>query len=538
MSKHGAMTVGQAFSKAITLVNAGEYAKAKKLCEDIKRVRPLEPDVHNLLGGIAFKMGRSAEAVTHFNRVIELKPDHTEARLNLARILRDLQRWGEAAQHFEHLVDTSGDNADMLMDCARAQAKAKRYDDAIATFKKALAVHPSADHVQTELAETFLSKGEIKTAEEIYTAILARTPTYPFALINLAVVRDIQGRMDDVLQLQEEVIRSDPNNINAHYHHALALLTRERFAEAWPEYVWRFQLSDTTTLHDQFSIPFWEGEPLEGRHLLIWTEQGPGDEILISSMIPDALAQGARCTLVCTARLTALFKRSFPDVHVLQREHIVSGKAKVPNADFQASLSHLGRFLRPNIAAFPAENTYLKANSKLSEQMRTGYQAGSNMPLIGISWRSANPKVESEKSTKLADWTELLSIPGLRFVSLQYGDHAQEIETVRKTTGAEIIVDPGVDPLTDLDKFAAQVAAMDLVISVSNTTVHVAGGLGRPVWTLVPASVGRIWYWFLERSNSPWYPSMRLFRRKREAGWGPVMSEVAQALHRWYHPTT
>ena len=533
MSKNGAMTVGQAFSQSITLMNAGRYAEAKKICEDIKRVRPLEPDVHNLLGGLAFKMGHAVEATTHFSRVLELKPDHNEARLNLARVLRDLQQWTEAATHFEHLASTAGNNADILMDCARVQVKAKQYDDAIRTFEKAIAVHPLADLVQTELAEAFLKKGDITNAEKNYTAILARTPTYPYALINLAVVRDIQGRMDEVLVLQEDAIRADPNNADAHTHHGLALLARERFTEGWDEYAWRFRRTHTTTLHDRFDMPYWEGEPLQGRHLLIWTEQGPGDEILIASMIPNVLAQGAKCTLVCTARLASLFRRSFPSVDILLREHIVAGTAKAPGADFQASLSHLGRSLRQGLPAFPSEGAYLKADPELTDHLRTGYQAGVDKPLIGISWRSANPAAESEKSTTLADWTDLLSIPDLRFVSLQYGHHTPEIEAAKKATGAEIIVDPSVDPLTDLDRFAAQVAAMDLVISVSNTTVHVAGGLGRPVWTLVPASVGRIWYWFLERTNSPWYPSMRLFRQNRGAGWTPVLSEVARALALW-----
>ena len=387
--------------------------------------------------------------------------------------------------------------------------------------------------VQTELAEAFLRKGDIRRADETYNAVLARAPAYAPALINLAVARDIQGRMDEALDLLKEAARVDPSNANAHAHLALTLLATEQFSEGWAEYIWRFRQTDTSTLHDCFDVPFWEGEPLKDRHLLIWTEQGPGDEILICSMVPNVLTLGARCTIVCTARLAALLKRSFPDVDIIHREHVVASTAKIPSVDFQASLSHLGRYLRPNIDAFPSQNPYLKADLKLADQLRANYQAGTDCTLIGISWHSANAKAEVEKSTSLNDWVNLLATPHLRFVNLQYGDHSDEIKTVKESTGTEIIFDSSIDPLTDLDRFAAQVMAMDLIISVSNTTVHIAGGLGRPVWTLVPTSVGRIWYWFLERPNSPWYSSMRLFRRNRESNWNTVISQVTQALALW-----
>ena len=529
----GSMTVGQAYATVVSLINAGNLSEAQRICEDIKRVRPAQPDVHNLLGGIAFKMGNPEEAAIHFSRVVELQGDNHEARMNLAKMLRDLQRWEEAARQFDHLANVLDNNAGVLMDCARAHFKSGHYKEALTTYERALPVHPSADIVQTGMAEIFLKMGEIKKAEELYGAVLRRTPDFEPALINLAVVRDIQGRIDDALALQERAISVNPDNADAHVHHASLLLARERFAEGWAEYIWRFHQTQTTTLHDRFGLPHWDGEPLQGRHVLIWTEQGPGDEILISSMVPDVLAQGARYTLVSTERLTPLFKRSFPAANIISREQVLEGSAKLIEADFQASFSHLGCRLRPQIAAFPTNRGYLKSDPRLTNELRARYQAGTGRPLIGISWHSANLEAESEKSITLESWANLLRILGPRFVSLQYGNHTQEIAAAIATTGTEIVVDPTVDPLKDMDRFAAQVAAMDLVVSVSNTTVHVAGALGRPVWTLVPSSVGRVWYWFLDRTDSPWYPSMRLFRQDRNAGWNPILSEVAEALNQW-----
>jgi Flp pilus assembly protein TadD/ADP-heptose:LPS heptosyltransferase len=524
------MTVGDEFREALTLLNAGRYVEAQKVCVNIKKVRPQSPDVYNILGGIAYKLKKPEEAMTHFRRVIELKPDHHEARLNLGKVLCSLQRWGDAARHYEVLANAMDKDARVLMGYARIQLRLQRYDDAICTYNKALTVHPSTDVVENAIAVVFSQAGRIKEAEEAFAAILARSPGFAPALINLAFVRDIQGRMDDALKLQEDAIHAEPKNPDAHYHHALSLLTRERFIEGWAEYSWRFHQPLSSTLHERFPIPFWEGESLRDKHLLIWTEQGPGDEVLISSMIPDVLARGARVTLICSERLAPLFNRSFPDVDIIHREQFLADQTPPITADYQASFSHLGRQLRQHIGTFPAGTNYLRANQDLTQKLRARYQGKTDEPLIGISWRSANVQAGSEKSTTLAAWSSILRVPNVRFVSLQYGDHQEEISAVKATTGINIATDATVDPLKNMDRFAAQVAAMDLVISISNTTVHVAGAMGRPVWTLVPSSTGRIWYWFLERTHSPWYPSMRLFRQVRGAGWNDTIDKVTQEL--------
>jgi ADP-heptose:LPS heptosyltransferase len=282
-----------------------------------------------------------------------------------------------------------------------------------------------------------------------------------------------------------------------------------------------------------FDAPYWNGEPLKDGKFLIWTEQGLGDEVLLTSMIPDVLARGAQCTLVCTQRLAPLVQRSFPTIRVLTREDMKKDATPAQGADFQASLSQLALHLRPTIASYPRRASNLSADPAEVNELRQRYKQDSPDRLVGIAWHSANPQAGTEKSTSLVEWQEILRTPGYRFVSLQYGDHAAAYRQLKDATGLSLIVDRTVDSKKDLARFASQVAAMDLVISVSNTTVHFAGALNVPVWTLVPASVGRIWYWFLERTDSPWYPSMRLFRQNRDAGWAPILQSITQELKRW-----
>ena len=150
-------------------------------------------------------------------------------------------------------------------------------------------------------------------------------------------------------------------------------------------------------------------------------------------------------------------------------------------------------------------------------------------------FRSQSPGAEREKSIPLPTWTEILPAPDVAFISLQYGETAADIEGAERALGVRVAIDEGIDPVRDLDGFAAQIAAMDLVISVSNTTVHLAGALGQRAWAMIPSDRGRLWYWFLDRTDSPWYARLRLFRKPVGGRWTGALAEVGAALRQLEH---
>jgi ADP-heptose:LPS heptosyltransferase len=222
-----------------------------------------------------------------------------------------------------------------------------------------------------------------------------------------------------------------------------------------------------------------------------------------------------------------LFQRSFPAVEVMTAEAAVADLVGL-RVDWQASLSHLGLQLRRDFSSFADTRPFLKADPERTAELRARYRAqAGDRPLVGIAWHSANPEAASYKSATLKDFTRVLANGNVQCVSLQYGEVDKSLGSVRAIAAHPVINDRAVNPLTDMDLFAAQVAAMDRVISVSNTTVHVAGALGMPCLTLVPASYGRTWYWFLGREESPWYPSMRLVRQAKAESWAAVIARAA-----------
>jgi Flp pilus assembly protein TadD len=525
------MTVADAYREALRLDSIGQYTEAQKICAQLLKAKPDHVDIHHLLGVIAFHAGRNEDAIRHLKHALKLKSDMPEASLNLAKVYRHKARWRDCVAALGMAARSWPDRADIITDTGYAHEMLGDEDQAAACYERALRLDPAAVTAHSNLGAILTRRGNIPGAERHLRAALSIKPTMAVALMNLAMLHDVADHRAQVIETYERLLGLEPEHAHAHVQRALALLCQGRLAEGWTEYLWRFRRPESRTLHAAFPYPFWQGEQLEGRKLLVWTEQGPGDEILLGSMIPDLLERGIKLVLVCSPRLAPLFRRSFKNCTVIANDRLQRVHDPENRPDVQASFSHLGQILRPTVDAFPRRADFLTAKPDLRLKLRMSYQSGNaDTKLVGIAWHSANAAAEKHKSVPLENWGPILSMPDVRFVSLQYGNAKTDIRDANRAFGCEIVEDKSVDPLKDIDSFAAQVAAMDHVVSVSNTTVHVSGSLGVPTSTLVPAAYGRIWYWFLDRAESPWYPSMRLFRQKHGESWAPTVAAAAEAL--------
>jgi hypothetical protein len=269
--------------------------------------------------------------------------------------------------------------------------------------------------------------------------------------------------------------------------------------------------------------PAWKGGPLDGS-LLLWPEQGIGDEIMFSSAVPDVVRSGTRVILECDARLQPLFARSFPEVEVISDPEAGFDPARRIAA--QLPIGSLPGLYRREWNEFGSSSSpYLRADSTQREHYRGRYANGEKT--VGLAWFSNNVKTGKGRSIDLEQLKPLFGVPGTRWVSLQYGD-ATTLEAEVAAAGLSLLVDPEVDQLRDLDEFAAQVAAMDLVITIDNTTAHLAGALGVPVWLLLPYAPD--WRWPEFGGGSPWYPSMRIFQQPQPGDWASVIAKVDDEL--------
>ena len=331
----------------------------------------------------------------------------------------------------------------------------------------------------------------------------------------VAVTLDDTDHAARALELLDAALAKDPTSIECNYNKSLWLLSSGRFVEGWPQWEWRLKLKTAKAGYDWFPVPQWKlGDDLAGKHVFVWMEQGVGDQILTSSMIPDLCAVAGSVTIHCYARLVPLFRRSFPKAIICKLGEPKPERMKTWAFDYQMSVSDLGLAFRKTFEDFPKHNGFLKADPKLVAEIRKRYGASDDFLLTGLSWRSTNYMIGGGKSMKLANIGHILTASNVKFVNLQYGDVADEIAEAKQRFGVDIINDPEIDQLINMDDFAAQVAAMDQVISTSNTCLHLAGALGVPTNGFIPRGASRIWYWFAERTDSPWYPSVELMRQR------------------------
>ena len=275
-------------------------------------------------------------------------------------------------------------------------------------------------------------------------------------------------------------------------------------------------------------VAIWRGESLAGKRLLLLGEQGIGDSMMFATLIPKLQDEGAKISLLPGDRLVSIYKRSLPDVNVLTLSELQDQLLESKDFDFQSPLGSVCQYRFPQISDYGMKNNFLKADAHQTNELRQRYFDG--RPLIGISWQGGGKVGRIHlKSLKLREMSPILQRSDVRFVSLQYGDDGPHLKRYKKETGIEVLHDDAIDPLRDMDKWLCQVAAMDGVISIANTTIHGAGGLGIPTLCLV--SQNSDWRW-IDPSvyrGCYWYPSVdATYQQSKD--WQPVISNACQWL--------
>jgi tetratricopeptide (TPR) repeat protein len=335
------------------------------------------------------------------------------------------------------------------------------------------------------------------------------------------------GRFEEAAEMYDHVLKYEPKSFHARLNRAHYRLASEMFQEGWADYRYRFHASSVALRALPF--PDWRGEALEGKRLLIFAEQGLGDEIMFASCFPEIIARAAHCFIECEKRLEPIFRRSFPGATILPAvgKHEPPWLRTIGPIDYQVAAGDLPSYLRNAWADFPRHAGYLKADPARVAHWRARLDALGPGLKVGISWRGGTPATRSSARTiPLPAWLPLLQTAGCRFVSLQYGKAAEELAAFGSQAPLPIAHWP--DAIDDYDETAALVCALDLVISVCTAIIHLTGALGRPVWVMVPAVPE--WRYLRKGEALPWYPSARLFRQAELWQWAPVVQRVEGAL--------
>lgn len=507
------------------LAAQGQHARALAYFENAQARGANSPTFLFNLGLTALKADAPAKAEPALRALLAAQPDHVDALVDLAAALKKLERANEGEPFLRRALEKSPDNAAALNNLAMLLRDRDDFDEAERLVTRALAVQPDFVDAIATFASILAARLQLPEAVAAYERAITLEPNRAKAHSALATVLHEQRKFSAALEANARAIALDPNSGENHFNRALFLFANGRMAEGWQEYEWRWRNPSVPARWRPFPQPRWNGAPLSaGQKLLVWAEQGVGDEVLYASFLPDLIARGIDLIFECDERLVPLIARSFPTVTVVPRRDQPDPATADARIAAQISGAGLGAILRPDMASFPKRDSFLVAVESVANDFRKRVLGRSKDKLIGISWLSQNRAHATQKSAPLRQWEPILRQTGMRFVDLQYG------ETSDERAGRDIIHLDALDQRVELDRLAALVSACDLVITVCNTTAHLAGALGKPVWILVPHERGRLWWTFLGRSDSPWYASARFFRQTNEGDWSAPIAEIATAL--------
>ncbi|MGI0489742.1 tetratricopeptide repeat protein [Pantanalinema rosaneae CENA516] len=566
-----------ALKAAIREHQAGRVQEAEALCRQLVAEQPEQADAWHLLGLIAHQDRRLEEAIAHYRRVLmlnpnhhdtynnlavafheqgrldeampyyekglALKPDYADAHNNYANALREKRREAEALHHYQQAISLRPNYADAYNNLGLLLFSQEKYQEATECYRQAVELRPEFSAAHNHLGNALKELGDFEGAIQHYQQAIALNPNNAKAYNNWGNVFRDQGDLQTAIQHYERATAIDPQFPEGHWNKALTLLLGGDLKRGFAEYEWRWHVKlPTFQSLRPFPGELWDGSPLHGKTIFLHAEQGMGDLLQFVRYVAIVTKLGGRVILECHQPLIHLIQQ-LPDV-----QQVIPYGSPPPVYDVQAPLLSLPHILGTTLETVPADVPYLWIGDRLGDAgVKEGGEDGGvkegegdegertltpilpvspNAQLkVGIVW-SGNPEnpYNRSRAVPLSLLLTLAELPGVQLYSLQKDPTTTDLEFLQ--AHSEVI-----DLRHHLKNFvdtATLIHQLDLVISVDTAVTHLTGGLGRPIWLLLPFAPD--WRWMLDRSDSPWYPTMRIFRQLTYADWESAIAQVKTAL--------
>lgn len=480
-------------------------------------LRPDYPEASNNLGIVYAVAGNFDEAIACFEMAIARKPEYVDAHSNLGIALMESAQYERAEVAFERLLVASPKSAVAHMQLGKCLMKLRRFADAAYSFRQAIYLNDRIPEAHNLLGEALIELKEYHEALACFDAATAMAANFPAAHTNRGIVLTSLGESTAALAAYDEAIRHAPDFQRAHVNRAIVLLSHERLREGWSELIWQWRGDEN--LQQPPNRPWWNGEVLAGRTILIDTDDQIENAILFTRFASVLNERGARVILQCPKSLRSILS------HCKGVSEVVEAGANLQGVDYQSHLLSLPHILETNVESIPAKTPYLEAAAECPPEYRAKVSELCGLK-IGIS-ATCNSRFETEPGRTIpsAYFRLLSAIDGISLVALnkfQNGDHRKPI--------ARLVELPELDEAADRhESLAALMGHLDVIITSDSLVAHIAGALGIPVWVLLPWNAE--WCWFKGRSDSPWYPSARLFRQSQPGNWTSVFQQVVTQLH-------
>jgi len=484
----------------------------------------IKPDfamAHNNLGITLRELGKTEDAAACHRHAIALDPNYAEAYYNLGNALLDLRKFDEAVTNYQRAISLKPDYAEVNINLGNAFRHTGKPGDAITSYRRAIDIRPDYVEAHHNLGNALLEQDKFEDAITCFRHAITLRPDHIEAHVNLGNALRSLGKYDEALESYRNAIAGRPDYADAHANEALTLLLTGDFIPGWRKYEWRWRTKQLKP--HGLTKPLWDGGSLQGKTILLHSEQGLGDSIQFIRYASLVKEKGGQVWLSCPSPLSRLFAsaagidRIFPD------------GVGIPDYDCHAPLLSLPMLFNTESATIPQSVPYLSA-----QQDQTSIWAQRIQPFaglkIGLVW-AGNPRTDQPNAHAIdrrrSMWLDQfapLAMDGIHFFSLQKGPPAGQLQS----KPPEMEIADFMNESMDFADTAALIANLDLVIGVDTSVIHLAGAMGKPVWVL--SRFDGCWRWLLNRTDSPWYPAMRLFRQAKSGDWASVVEDVQAAL--------
>jgi tetratricopeptide (TPR) repeat protein len=510
-------TIAELYAQAVKLHQAGEIRQAEQMYRQVYAADNRHADAVHQIGLIAYQLGDFAAADQLIRLALGINSRAAAYHCNLGLVSEALGKPAEAMRCYEQALRLNPNLAEAQVGLGNTLLARDRIADAEVHFRQATQLRPGFPEAHNNLGNVLVRQGRFAEAAAAYEEALTLRPNYLQAHSNLGHALKELGRFDEAMAHLEEALRLQPDNADAHWNRALLWLLRGDFERGWPEYEWRWPAHRLQPR--AFKEPRWDGGRLDGRTILLHGEQGLGDTLQFIRYAPLVHERGGKVIVECHAALVRLVQK------VTGVERALPPNSELPAFDVYAPLLSLPGILHTTLATVPAKVPYLDADLALVEKWRSELTALGSFK-IGIAWQG-NPAFagERQRTVPLEHFAALAAVPGVRLISLQKGPGAEQLQ--KRTDRVPVLdlgprLDETAGPFQDT---AAIMQCLDLVVSSDTAIPHLAGALGVPVWVALPHVPD--WRWLLGRDDSPWYPTMRLFRQSRPGDWEGVFKQIA-----------
>lgn len=497
------------------------YRDALVYFEKVKKLNNKLPQVFYNIGVCQNLLAQTNEAIKNFNKAISLKNNYIEPYIQLGQLLKKQNLFDEAITVYRKGLVNISKKESININISELYYLKKDYELSISYAKEALKENINNYFANINIANCLMDQGKIKESIAELKKAQSIEPSSPMIYSNLGLCYRILGENKKSEENYKKAIQLNPNLHDAYFNLSHIQLSQNNFKEGWANYEHRWGTQKKFTQKLEFNIPQWN-ERLGFGRIVIWGEQGIGEQILFSSILPEIKNKFEKITIYISDKLVELFKKNFQDIEI----YPITTKINEEQFDYHLPICSLGKTFRKNLSDFPFSN---------QEKINNNKTISNRILKCAISWKSANQDLEKFKSIQLEDLKEILKIDKIKFFNIQYTNEDNEVEEFKKKFGVTIYKEKNLDTFNNIVQLTNFINTCDFVISVSNTNAHLSAYLGKPTLLLLPKTRGKFWYWENEiNGTNLWYPSIIKFKQNIIGEWSHPINNLKKYLSENY----